>query len=120
MRGLALVVCELSYPPPHQSVSSLAMLLCTGCVVVSVRDTFPDLTQVVDLRCGVQCGPDGNVVRLGGLPNLRRCRLTMVPRRNSRNGVPVTLDEASLAGLDLAAGARRRLSPCEIRAGARR
>ena len=55
--------------------------------------------QVADLRCGVQCGPDGNDVRLGGLPNLRRCRLTMVPRRNSRNGVPVTLDEGSLSSL---------------------
>ena len=54
---------------------------------------------MVELRCGVQCGPGGNNVRLGGLPNLRRCRLIMVPRRNSRNGVPVTLDAASLAGL---------------------
>ncbi len=55
--------------------------------------------QMVELRCGVQCGPDGNEVRLNGLPNLRRCRLTMVPRRNSRNGVPVTLDAASLISL---------------------
>ena len=57
------------------------------------------MLQVVELRCGVQCGPDGNDVRLGGLPNLRRCRLTMVPRRNSRNGVPVMLDEVSLSSL---------------------
>ena len=62
----------------------------TGCL----RDM-----QMVELRCGVQCGPGGNEVRLNGLPNLRRCRLTMVPRRNSRNGVPVTLDAASLNSL---------------------
>ena len=55
--------------------------------------------QMVELRCGVQCGPDGNQVCLNGLPNLRRCRLTMVPRRNSRNGVPVNLDAASLTSL---------------------
>ncbi len=54
---------------------------------------------MTELRCGVQCGPGGNEVRLNGLPNLRRCRLTMVPRRNSRNGVPVTLDAASLISL---------------------
>ena len=56
--------------------------------------------QMIELRCGVQCGPGGNEVRLNGLPNLRCCRLTMVPRRNSRNGVPVTLDAASLDSLE--------------------
>ena len=47
----------------------------------------------------VQCSPaQANRLRLGGWAALRSADLTLVPRRNSRSGMPVVLDGCSLAG----------------------